>query len=354
MTLLPPAAIAKRLQPLTRLPAPPRSLALAERTGELRRIAEVAGNTVEGRRAAELLKSADSDVRAFDVAEWGIRAGAGVAEPSMMVMRLLSMGRSLRGSKFASALSDNDKMFVLSGLFGCILTQSERGLKETLAMASGNVLSGYVSQAAGLMREVYGRNLRPIAEAVHTLREEVAAAARRSPELEVIDSSLIGPVQVPTRLNAGERALELGTDRIVGVGIRSPEDVTMVLENGASTKLRVQGSLDPKIACEVKAKTTVPGGISQIIRFQDRGNHGYIQLGDELWRLSSSRLDRLTNFVVAPGGPAFQVAKREASILRQLGIRIALVELPAAEEAQIMAAARGLVEDVAKHALARP
>jgi hypothetical protein len=327
---------------------------LAERTGEFRRIEEAARDTVEGRRASELLKTANGDVRAFDVAEWGIRAGAGVAEPSMMVMRLLAMGRSLRASKFSAALSDNDKMFILNGLFKCILTQSERGVKEALAMASANVLSGYASQAAGLMREVYGRNLRRIATAVETLREEVAVNIHRAPDLEVIDSSLIGPVYLPTRMKGGERSLELGTDRIVGIGRRAPEPIEMVLEEGGSVILRVEGLIDPRIACEVKARTTATGGIGQIVRYPLRANGGYIQLGNELWISTKARLDQLTNFVVAPGGSALRLARQEAAELKQIGIPITTLELPAAEEAEIVLAARRLVEDIAKHARAKP
>lgn len=345
MTILSPATIAKSLERVARLPAPPRSLVLAERTGGLRLIGEVASDTAEARRAAELLKTANNDVRAFDIAEWGIRTGAGVAEPSMMVLRLLSMGRSLRASKFAAALSDSDKMFVMSGLFKCILTQSERGVKEALSMASTNVLNGYISQAAGLMREVYGRNLQTIAGVVENLREEVSAMTRHSPELAVIDSSLVGQVRLPTRLREGERSLELGTDRIVGVGRRSI---------GYPEGLRVEGELTPRILCEVKARTTAHGGISQVVKFQLRGNRGYIQIGDELWLLKDSRLDYLTNFVVAPAGQSLRLARREAAELSQLGIRIRTLELPADVETEIMVAARNLVNDIATHARAKP
>lgn len=332
--------------------AQPQSLALVDRLGGLKRLEKIA-DANEARRASKAIASVGDEVKAFDIADAAIRMGMHVDDPSIQVLRAISAGRSLRGSTFAASLSQKDKLTILSELFARIRSQSRRAIEDVVAMANPKVRGGYVISCAGMMREVHGRSLKPIAVEVLKLRHEFSKLRRTTANLEVIDSNLIGAVRTPTRWRAGERSLALGTDRIVGLGQRLPTMIRQMLEDGTEATFRIEGELELRIAVEVKGRTTATDGIRQFVALQRRGNQGYVQIGEEFWLVKKYRADQVEHFLVAPAGEDMRLAAKEADQLRALGIRITPVEISAQQEQEIKKAADMLVGDIANHALSR-
>lgn len=346
MSIPSPDKIAKILTRLSRATGTTENLALIERLSGLKRLQQATKNTAEGKNLAQQIKAIETKVQEYDLVDDAIRVQSGIIGPSMSVLRLISMTRGLRQSTFSLGLSQNDRLAILHDLFERIIGQSRRGWEDAASMALQKVLNGYRISTAGVMREVVGRNLAKVAHAVRGIRLQTIVA-----KSELIDSSLIGAVRVPTRWKAGDRTLALGPDRLVGMGRRleKPLEIEHTLEDGTSATFRVVGELEPRIIVEVKGRTTATDGIRQFVVWQRRGDQGYVLIGNEFWLIKNYRADRVEYFLVAPAGEEMARAIKEAETLRGLGIRISTVEIAAKDEAEIVDTARQLVQDVANH-----
>lgn len=347
-----PETIAKILRaaqkPGTRSTA---SLSLFERAGGLRRFEKIA-EAGEKERAAQAVQGLAAEARAFDVADSGVRLGAKVDEPAMQVLRAISANRAVLGTRVGRSLSQADRFEVLCEMFRRIRGQTQRSVEELAALRNAKVIGGYVVSAAGLLREVHGRAVRPIANAILKLRHGTLKLRKTVKDLEILDSAIIGPTRLPTRVVKGQRGVALGPDRVVGLAKRAPQMVRETLEDGTEAVFRIEGVLDLKIVAEIKGRTTASDGIRQFVALQRRGTRGYIQIGDEVWLLAEYRPDRVEHFLVAPAGDALRQATQEAKELGSLGIRITPAEIAAEAERDIQTVARSIVDDIARHALA--
>jgi hypothetical protein len=323
-----------------------RKIALADRLSALWKLKKT-GVGEEATRAADAIKDVERASQDFIAVDRALHASLNAAEPTMALLRALIAGKLVGESAFAVRLSFNDRLVILTEVFGQLTRTAARGLDEPARLALKSVRGGYVIGVAGVMREVYGRNLRAIANRVLKLRLETMELRRSNPALEVIDSSLMGPVKLPTRFRQGERAIALGPDRIVGLGRREPRIEQLMLEDGTSVAVRIEGVLTVKVLAEIKGRTTATDGLRQFVVMQRRGGQGYVQIGNEFWLLSPYRGDEVAHFLVAPAGEWMQRAAREAQELRGLGLSIELAEIGAKEEDEIVDVARRLVDEIA-------
>ena len=323
-----------------------RKLALGDRLSALWKLRKT-GLGAEAKRAADDIKKVEEASKDFIAVDRALRASLNAAEPTMALLRALIAGKLVGESAFAARLSFSDRMEILTDLFGRLTRVSSRALTEPARLALATVRGGYRKGVAGIMREVHGRNLRVIANRVLKLRYETMELRKSSPELEIIDSRLMGPVRLPTRFRDGQRWVALGPDRVVGLGRRAPRIEQIVLEDGTAAAIRVEGVLDLKLVAEVKGRTTATDGIRQFVVLQRRGGQGYMKIGDEFWLLAPYRGDKVPHFLVAPPGAEMRLAAREAEELRGLGISIELVEIAEKDEQEIVRLAEALVDEIA-------
>jgi hypothetical protein len=300
-------------------------------------------------RAKEALASIGREVKPFDTCDALARAALASVDPTVAFLRTISISRALRESRFAARLSAADHQIILAELFTRIRRQGVRAL-ENLSKLSSEVLEGYVHGIAGVMREMFGRDLPPIAKRVEALRDVIADERHIGPRLELLDSKVHGTVELPTRFNKGERSVALGPDRIVGIARRDPTTVALTFEDGTRGALQIEGVLEVRMVVEVKGRSTATDAMRQFIALQRRGN-GYVIIGDKIWMLTPHRADIVEHFLVAPVGRELERAIDEAATLRSIGMRITTVPITAEREREIQSAARAVVASVQRDAL---
>ncbi len=325
-------------------PGDARKLVLADRLEGLWKIKKT-GLADEAKRATEGIKDIERASQDFLAVDRSARAALQVAEPSIVLLRALIAGQLVGQSKFALRLSFNDRLTILTELFNRVNRLGAKALEDAAHVAKARVQQGYSVGIAGVMREVHGRNLEPVALSVRRLHLETFDLRKAASDLEVIDSAVVGPVRLPTRFRDGNRWLALGPDRLVGLGRRNPRIERFVLENGEVANLRIEGILDPRIAAEVKGRTTATDGLRQFVNANRRGGQGYVTIGDEFWLLGNYRGDRVSQFLIAPPGKELELAAKEAKELSSLGLKTDLVEIAAEADREMVNIADALVEE---------
>ena len=174
-------------------------------------------------------------------------------------------------------------------------------------------------------------------------------ARRLRPQLEIVDSRILGSVELPTRLRKGERGVALGSDRLVASGLRQPQIVPEVDDAGGKFEIAVTGVLEQvQIVAEVKGRTTAPGALDQFVKLNQRGSGGYVVIGDSLWLMPRFDPRKARFFAVAPEGQFLMDAERQAKALRSLGYSIDVLPIEAAVDQEIYAVARELIADYVK------
>jgi hypothetical protein len=251
----------------------------------------------------------------------------------------------LKKASFARGLSLEDRMAMIADL-----AEKMRPLSREAHLNPGNLLKeaaqrGYAVNVAGSIRELYGRNLSQIQLATRDYLVRIAEARRTRPALEVVDSRILGSVELPTRLRKGERTVRLGSDRIVASGLRQPQVVSDVDDAGHKFEVVVTGVLpELHVVAEVKGRTTAPGALDQFVKLNQRGSGGYVVIGDSLWLMPRFDPSQARFFAVAPVGPMLATAEKEAKLLRSLGYGIEVLAIDAAVDEEILAVSRELVE----------
>jgi hypothetical protein len=327
----------------------PTSLAFVERTG-IERFIERVGSAEEQARAGKALEKVANEAKMFDATETALRFGYQLEEPIVKVVRVIAARRALMQTKLWASLSGRDQLEVMAELFRRIDRQTAAALEKMAGPSRDASVAGYKIVARGLLREVHGRNVRGVVNALRRLRAETAALRRQQPEIEILDSALEGPVRLPTRLVDGERSVALGPDRLVGVASRYPQVVEHVMKDGTEGVFRVAGELDIRILVEVKGRTTASDGLRQVFAMQRRGTRGYVVIGGEVWLLKLYRPDQVVHFIVAPAGESLREAAEDAKALASVGLNIKVLEIDAAIEVEVTQVADGVVDDIAKHA----
>jgi len=199
----------------------PTSLAFVERTG-IERFIERVGSAEEQARAGKALEKVANEAKMFDATETALRFGYQLEEPIVKVVRVIAARRALMQTKLWASLSGRDQLEVMAELFRRIDRQTAAALEKMAGPSRDASVAGYKIVARGLLREVHGRNVRGVVNALRRLRAETAALRRQQPEIEILDSALEGPVRLPTRLVDGERSVALGVSRagdVTTVGI---------------------------------------------------------------------------------------------------------------------------------------
>jgi hypothetical protein len=265
------------------------------------------------------------------------------------VFSVLNASGMLRQASFARWLSMEDRVAMIADLAEKLRSLSLRAHlypDELLRMATQG---GYVNTLAGSMRELYGRNLQPIRRATLDCLVDIDDARRLRPQLEIVDSRILGSVELPTRLRKGERGVALGSDRLVASGLRRPQIVREVDDAGGTFEIAVTGVLDQvQIVAEVKGRTTATGALDQFVKLNQRGSGGYVVIGDSLWIMPRFDPRKARFFAVAPEGQFLLDAERQAKALRSLGYSIDVLPIEAAVDQEIYAVARELIADYVK------
>ncbi|WP_432574660.1 hypothetical protein [Kineococcus sp. SYSU DK005] len=324
-----------------------RELVTAQRAEELTRrvgLAPLSSAEITD-RAARAARAADD----FDLIERMIRIRGALGGATLKTLRELMTVRVLRAPAL-ERLSVVSRAVVEAEVFRLLESLLDRLAKDPQLLQSvrqgTKVFRGTPILVAGVIREVFGCTLPVIERRVRLLRIKAAGERLTNPLIpaDVIDSHLLGAVEMPTLKRQGQREIKLGTDRLVGTGVRKPQTIEEKLPDGSVIKLRVEGTLNVKLAVEVKGQTTASGGIRQILALQARGGDpGYVIIGKKLWLVQYDRRT-VEHFVVAPEGDELRKAARYAASLRGDGMSITVLAIPAAVDKQIVGAAKLLVD----------
>jgi hypothetical protein len=213
------------------------------------------------------------------------------------------------------------------------------------AGAKGAADAGLLYQMQGAIREVVALFLEDVVAEVRTVVVDVrhTAARARSETLTVIDTAVHGPVELPARVQGGDSALKLGSDRLVGPGRIEPQEVLIDPLDPTKGVISISGVLNIALAIEVKGRTTATGGIRQLQSLLARGDRGYAQIGGQLWLLEYD-FQKVTHLVVAPPGDELVQATAQAATLTKNGFRTKVVPIPLAIDNQIFPLARGYLQ----------
>jgi len=214
-------------------------------------------------------------------------------------------------------------------------------MENRLLQDVGEVLNNM----AGRLREVVVKELVEVRSEARAVKDALRDEAAGSDVLQLIDSGHYGDVELPGRLRRGNRAVRLGTDRIVGIGRVEPTAVLVELADGTQETLIVSGVIDVRLAIEVKGRTNALGGVAQLRGLGGRAR-GYCIMGDELWLLTYDRA-RVRHLLVAPPGRELSAARTEAASLRGSGFDVGVIEIPRQLDDDIIDLARGYLEAAA-------
>lgn len=290
------------------------------------------------RRQAELDANAYRDVDAT------LRLALRSNHTSEWLFSVANASEMLRKASFTRSLSLEDRMAMIADLAEKLRPLSLRAHLEPGELLRRLTQGGYVNGLAGSMRELYGRNLPRIRRATLDSLMHVDDARRLRPELELVDSRILGSVELPTRLRKGERGVALGSDRIVARGLRKPEVVQDVDDAGGRFEIVVTGVLEQlDVVAEVKGRTTAAGALDQFVKLNQRGSGGYVVIGDSLWLMPRFDPREVKFFAVAPEGQFLLDAERQAKALRGLGYSIEVLPIEAAVDQEIYEVARELM-----------
>lgn len=251
---------------------------------------------------------------------------------------------SLRKASFSRWLSTGDRAAMLTEVSEGLRGISLRAHLDPAGLLRELTKNGYVNTLAGAIREVYGRNLRPIRQA--TLDRLVHADEARvfGSSLEVVDSRILGSVRLRTRLVEGERNIALGSDRIVATGMRDPKVVKYVNLEGRDSEILVIGALSElNIVAEVKGRTTATDALQQFVNLDRRGAGGYVLMGDGLWLMPPLDRSKVKFFAVAPEGEFLMRAERQAKVMHSQGYLIDVLPIDAAVDQEIYEVAREIM-----------
>lgn len=289
-------------------------------------------------------KQAELDSNVFRDVDATLRLALRSNHTSEWVFSVLNASEMLRKASFTRSLSLEDRMAMIADLGEKLRPLSLKAHLEPGKLLKKLTQGGYVNGLAGSMRELYGRNLPRIRRATLDSLMHVHDARRLRPELELVDSRILGSVELPTRLRKGERGVALGSDRIVARGLRKPEVVQDVDDAGGRFEIVVTGVLEQlDVVAEVKGRTTAPGALDQFVKLNQRGSGGYVVIGDSLWLMPRFDPREVKFFAVAPEGQFLLDAERQAKALRGLGYSIEVLPIEAAVDEEIYEVARELM-----------
>lgn len=209
------------------------------------------------------------------------------------------------------------------------------------ARLPAEVRRGYVSRVVSAAREVVQCGLDPITEAVIAVREEARLTRSSGGLTEVVDSHIRGSVEMPTLpSSAAERTVRLGTDRLVGVGVREP---LLVRFTADGPSLPIAGRLRPRIGVEAKARENAGEGLEQLVALVRGRGDRYVIVGGEIWIVDEGPAEALQGFLVALAGAPLDRARTAA---RGLPFPVSVLPLPADLEAETQALGEVLVDTV--------
>jgi hypothetical protein len=254
-----------------------------------------------------------------------------------------ALAENLRtGRTLASAIAQGNALdgLDLPDILAAVSTRD----RLTLATLAAHFMEGRSAREAvflennmaGAVREVVARELPVVQAVIDPIVMDARLATVGSATASVIDSARYGPeaaysaVHMATVLRDGERTVQLGTDRIIGL---------VNAGRGSAEGLRLAGSIDIVVAVEVKGRTVVLDGLAQLRALPDRAVQRYCIIGGNLWLI---RYDpaKVHHILVAPPGPLFAGAVAEAERLTAAGFRVEVVEIPVHLDDQIKAFAR--------------
>lgn len=182
---------------------------------------------------------------------------------------------------------------------------------------------------AGALREMVAKDLGAIRRLVIEERMRIPDTARSEPYTAFLDTGAMGDVHLRTKvIDEGGRSIELGTDRILGIGRGKPERVEVTWPSGDVETVTVHGVLEVTVAIEVKGRTVVSGGIRQLeaLVSQGRGTGGYVMIDGKFWLLDYDP-SKVKHVLVAPKKhPDFARAAKMSKL--QSGGSLGVVEIP--------------------------
>ena len=199
---------------------------------------------------------------------------------------------------------------------------------------------------AGAVREIVAKNLGKVQDIVTSEKIRIREIGKREDNVCFIDTGVMGDVLLPTKIFAADgRAIELGTDRIIGIGRGNPETVTHPGPSGELLTLNVQGELEVTVAIEVKGRSTVAGGRQQVeaLFAQGRGMQGYAIIDGKYWLLRYNPAN-VNHVVVAPPGPDFAAVKGVSRLAN--GGKLTVIEIPIELDNQILGMAGAMIGEV--------
>jgi hypothetical protein len=199
---------------------------------------------------------------------------------------------------------------------------------------------------AGAVREMVAKNIGKVQDIVTSEKIRIREIGKREDNVCFIDTGVMGDVLLPTKIFAADgRAIELGTDRIIGIGRGNPETVTLPGPSGELITLNVQGELEVTVAIEVKGRSTVAGGRQQVeaLFAQGRGMQGYAIIDGKFWLLRYNPAN-VNHVVVAPPGPDFAAVKSVTKLTS--GGKLTVVEIPLDLDRDILGMAGALIGEV--------
>ena len=299
---------------------------------------------------ARMVKTS-KNVEAFDHAERMIQMEARLGKPAMRELRALMRDEVLGGAALIDKLSDLEKAAIETEVYKILdSVVSRASAKDPDLLANihkGQIAAkGYKINVAGIIREVFGRDMPEIGLAARRLRIEAAALRMKRPTagIEVIDSHVLGVVELPTQLD-GKRSIRLGTNSLMGLGVIEPGIIEDVTDAGVKVKIEYVGVMKVRLGVEVKGRTTAGDGLKQAIRLEQHGTRGYALIGGRVWLVEYVAKD-VQHFVVAPAGDAVVRAASDVKQLRTLGFDAVTVKIPTKMDEQFNAAAENMVRAV--------
>jgi hypothetical protein len=297
--------------------------------------AAAAGAVKEGRLLDDAAALTKADLKQIDTVERELVSAHPGLRPSSAVLGTVTSPPLSRLETLFARLSANDRVAL-----GERAIRLARGKSVERALRAQNNM-------AGQLREIVAKLLPDVVKEVRSVTLRLRAEIRGSSRRVAVDSALAGTVELPTRLKGDQRFIRLGTDRLVGVGTVNPHPIRVRWSDGAEDLLDVAGELDVAVAIEIKGRTNAAEGVGQIIALAQRGQPGYVIIGNELWLLKYDPA-KVSHLVVAPPGGNLAAAKEAAALQNAAGRRTRVVEIPRELDDQVKELARNYLTEAAK------
>lgn len=298
--------------------------------------ADAAGLATATQGATDAARKAQRSADVADAAEAAVRAAAdGSTTSARWLKRITKPVRARELAELWDRFSPRD----VTKLIREMIRRADDGKQ---------VIHHFV---AGAIREIVAKHVGGVRRIVLAEKLRIRAIGRSDPNASFIDTGTMGDVHLPTKtLDANGRSIELGTDRIIGIGRGKPQEVTVTFPSDKKarkkTKVWVQGELEVTIAIEVKGRTVGAGGLKQVeaLMVEGRGLQGYAMIDGKLWLLKYDPAKVQHVIVVPPGHP--DVARIKDIQRLSGGGTLQVIDIPKELDDQIMGMARLLMKEL--------